>query len=93
MTEVGISHPAANLISQELQKAFLGNSERHVEFYTESLDTMTFSDEDALIDFRDALIHKYRNIKIDVIVAMGREAIQFLAQPVRFAGGTQNARH
>jgi signal transduction histidine kinase len=81
MTEVGISHPAANLISQELQKAFLGNSERHVEFYTESLDTMTFSDEEAQVDFREALIHKYRNIKIDAIVAIGPEAIQFLAQP------------
>jgi signal transduction histidine kinase len=79
--EVGISHPAANLISQELQKAFLGNSERHVEFYMESLDTMTFSDEEAQIDFREALIRQYRNVKIDAIVAMGPGAIRFLAQP------------
>jgi len=88
ITEVGISHAASQLISQELQKAFLGNSERHVELYTESLDMTSFSDARAQIEVRDGLIHKYRDLKIDAMIAMGPEPIRLLAQsPNKFFPG------
>ena len=81
ITEVGMSHPASVLVSSEIEMALRGISDYRVEFYTESLDTMTFSDEQEQIEIREALIHKYRNHPIDAIVAMGPEAIRFLAQP------------
>ncbi len=88
ITEVGNSNPATQLLTQELQTVFRGNPDFHLESYTESLDTSTHSDEQAQIEILNGLIYKYRNHKIDAIVAMGPEPIRLLAQsPNKFFPG------
>jgi signal transduction histidine kinase len=79
ITEVGISHAASILMSQELQRAFIEKPNRYVEIYTESLDVTTFSDARAQNELRNGLILKYRDLKMDAIIAMGPEAILFVS--------------
>ncbi len=81
VNELGLSHPAITMVSQQILSA-LGTDPRYqIEFYTESLDARSFPDEASRQEIREWIAHKYRNHPPDVIVAMGPEAIKFLSRP------------
>jgi len=87
VTEVGLSHPGAALVIQALQNAFENTSEYRVEFYMESLDTMSFPAEEDQLEIEQTLVRRYSKLNLDGIVAMGPSAIRFLARsPEKFAG-------
>jgi len=96
LTEVGLSHPAAILVPQEIVSALQADTRYETEFYSESLDSMAFPDEPSQQQIRDWLEPKYRNRHLDVIIAMGPGPIKFLSRapgflsdiPVVFCGST-----
>jgi len=68
------------------------------EFYVESIDSPLFSQEASQQDIEAGLIQKYKNRRIDLIIAMGPAPIRFLSQysetflpdvPIVFCGSTQ----
>jgi len=77
--ELGLGSPGVAAIDKEIIAA-LDNSPYEVEFYSESLDTHLFPDEVSQHQFRDWFIHKYRDRKPDVIVALGPSPIKFMAE-------------
>ena len=76
----------------------LEKSPYQIELYTESLESTLFPDEESQRKFRDWYIHKYQHRKPDVIIAVGRASIKFLADsheksfpgvPIIFCGSTE----
>jgi signal transduction histidine kinase len=53
--------------------------ERNVEFYSESLDLMSFQGKLAPPEVKDWLTKKYNGYELDAVVAVGPDAINFLA--------------
>jgi signal transduction histidine kinase len=86
VSEVGMSHPGPALIDETLRQAFGNPSHYQVEFFSESLDTMSFLSQPEQAEIQENLVHKYRNLTIDAIVAIGPSTIRFLVQsPAKFA--------
>jgi signal transduction histidine kinase/ABC-type uncharacterized transport system substrate-binding protein len=79
LNEVGLSHPLTatmtRLIVSELQKL----PDRNIEFYSESLDLMSFQGKLTPAEMKDWLAKKYSGYELDAIVAVGPDAINFLA--------------
>ena len=85
LTEVSSSHPLTAVIARQIATGLQGTPGNNAEVYLESLDLLSLSHAPLLADARNWLITKYGGLKIDVIVAIGPETIQFLAnqpQPV-----------
>lgn len=80
INQVGLSYPGSALITQQIGSALQADSRYEIELYSESLDSVSIPDEASQHEFRDWLSRKYRNHKMDVIVAMGPAAIRFIAQ-------------
>jgi PAS domain S-box-containing protein len=64
-------------VDQQLASAF-NQSQYHVEIYREYLETILFPGAESQTEIREALVRKYKNQKIDLIVAVGPSPIQFL---------------
>lgn len=79
LLEMGWSHPGVSVVTQELVSSLLVRTNFQVEFYSESLDSTVFSDESSQREMRDWLAYKYRNIKLDAIIAAGPGPVKFLA--------------
>jgi len=80
LNELGpIASPAINLIDGEI-RARLEGSPYQIELYTESLETTLFPDPGTQKEFLESYIHKYRERKPDVIIAVGPSPLHFLAQ-------------
>jgi len=79
LSEVGRSSPAVALIEQEVHAALDEKSPYDVEFYSEYLETTLFPDETSQNKLRNLYIRKYETRKLDLIVAVGPSAIQFMA--------------
>jgi signal transduction histidine kinase len=78
LSDVGMSHSLTAKITQQIVAGVQEAPHRHVEVYTESLDLESFpgpSREEA----RDWLVKKYGNHELDVVVAVGPGAINFLS--------------
>ena len=78
VSEMGLSAPGAVMAIQEIRSVLAERPEFQTEFYTESLETPFFTDEASQLELRAWYVHKYRNLKLDAIVAAGPAAIKFL---------------
>jgi PAS domain S-box-containing protein len=74
---MGPSSPTISLIDRQI-RALLEESPYQIEFYTEYMDTNLFPDEASQQDIRNWYIHKYRDRRPDVIVALAAPPIQFM---------------
>jgi signal transduction histidine kinase len=99
INEVGISNPGYLLITQPVMADLQAMPGYQIDFYSESLDSMTFpgkADQDLI---RDAIVRKYSSRKLDLIVAYGPSAIRFMVEvqnsflpdvPVIICGSTED---
>jgi signal transduction histidine kinase len=78
ITEVGLSHALTNLMMQQILTGVKETPDRHVEFYSESLDLISMPERPTPQDIREWLVKKYGGQKIDVVVAMGPNVVRFL---------------
>jgi hypothetical protein len=76
---LGPSSPTIALIDREIRTA-LEQSPYQLEFYTEYMDTNLFPDDASQRGFRRWYIHKYRDRKPDVIVAVATGPIRFMIE-------------
>ncbi len=95
--EYGVSHPAVALVLAEIRSALLEQPEYKVDIFDESLETALFPEKSSQEEIRAWYIHKYRDKKPDVMVALGPAPINFLADsratffpdvPIVFCGTT-----
>ena len=79
ITELGETHPAMATITRELTEGLSGNRNYQIEIYVESMDTETFSTEESQREFTEWITHKYRDLRPDVVVAVGPAPTVYLA--------------
>ncbi|HEX3470475.1 MAG TPA: ABC transporter substrate binding protein [Silvibacterium sp.] len=96
--ETGPSTLSFHLIDQQLRSTLDDQSPYLVEIYTESMETGLFPDEASQQQIREAYIRKYKDQKLDLIIAAGPSPIQFMVEsheshfknvPVVFCGATR----
>jgi signal transduction histidine kinase len=68
--ELGLWSPGVNIIDQQIFTT-LRNSPYQIEFYEENLDTNLFPDEGSQHEFQEWYFRKYRDRKLDLIIAVG----------------------
>ncbi len=78
--EYGLSSPAVALIVSEIRSSLYKQSEYKIDLFDESLDTSLFPEESEQRDIRAWYVHKYRDKKPDIMLALGPAPIQFLAE-------------
>lgn len=76
---MGLVAPGTNAIIQQLSASLQRNSSYQFEIYLENLETTLFPDAPAQQQLREWYGRKYRNHKVDAIVAVGPEPLRFLA--------------
>jgi len=95
--ELGLSSPTVGLVDQELHEALAGTP-YEIELYHEYFETILFPDPLAQQEFRDWYIHKYRNRRPDLIIALGPAPLKFLVDshekfftdiPIVFGGAAE----
>jgi signal transduction histidine kinase len=79
LSDVGMSHSLTAEVTQQIVAGVRETPERHIEFYSESLDLQAFPGTPSPEDARDWLAKKYGDHKLDVVVAVGPGAIEFLS--------------
>jgi signal transduction histidine kinase len=89
---------AFRLIDPQLRATLDEESPYLVELYTESMETSLFPDEASQQQIRETYIRKYKDRKLDLIIAAGPSPIQFMVEshetyfkdtPVVFCGATK----
>ena len=83
ISDVGMSHSLTAAVTQRIVAGVGETPDRHVEFYTESLDLQAFPGRPSRGDAQEWLAKKYGNHTLDVIVAVGPGAIEFLSSDAR----------
>ena len=78
LNELGLWSPGIAAINKEIFAA-LEKSPYQIEFYSEDLDTSLFPDEASQREFRDWYFRKYRDRKLDLIIAIGPSPIRFMS--------------
>jgi hypothetical protein len=78
LNEVGLSHSLTNVMIQEIVGGVERKTGRNVEFFSESLDLLAFPDRPSISDTRDWLAKKYEAHNLEVVVAIGPDAIKFV---------------
>jgi signal transduction histidine kinase/ABC-type uncharacterized transport system substrate-binding protein len=101
--EYGLSSPGVALILSEIHSSLYQQSDYKVDLFDESLETSLFPEESSQQEIRAWYIHKYRDKKPDIMVALGPSPIKFLAEsrakfftdvPIVFCGSTpEQAEH
>ncbi len=76
---VGQSHPGPMVVTNLVLSALHSDPRFQVEFYWENLDAIYHPDE--WQEQLDAVVQQYRHRKLDLIVLLGPNAIQILAEP------------
>ena len=79
LSDVGMSHSLTVEVTQQIVAGVRETPERHIEFYFESLDLQAFPGMPSPEDAQDWLAKKYGDHKLDVVVAVGPGAIEFLS--------------
>jgi signal transduction histidine kinase len=79
INQVGLSRRIYAAITEEIQSRLTGNQDYQIEFCSDSLDSMSFPDEISQRDIQTRLAHRYRNLKLDAVMAAGAEPIKFLS--------------
>jgi signal transduction histidine kinase len=80
LSEVGLSHSLTSEMTQQIVSGVLQAPNRNVEFYTESLDLSSFPNRPSREEARAWIDKKYGSYKLDVVVAVGPGAIDFLSK-------------
>jgi PAS domain S-box-containing protein len=92
-----VSSPGFAAIDQAVFAA-LEASPYRIEFYNENLETTLFPGTDSQRDFKEWYVHKYRDRKPDVIIAVGQASLKFMIEshetafpniPIIFCGSTE----
>jgi signal transduction histidine kinase len=92
-----LASPGVGLMDQTIVNR-LKNSPYHIELYSENLEATLFPDESSQKEIRDWYIHKYRDRKPDVIIAVGPTPLKFMVEshkqafpgvPIVFCGSTE----
>lgn len=100
INQVGHSHRAYVVLNEAIQSMVIGNPSYQIEFYSESLDSMSFMDDALQRGLQSWLLRKYSSLKFDAIVAEGPDPIKFLSRlsttflpdvPVVFCGSIEEA--
>ncbi len=95
--EFGTYVPGVALALSEIRSSLSEQSEYKVDLFDESLDTSLFPEKTSQEEIWASYVHKYRDKKPDIIVALGPTPIKFLAQsratffpdvPIVFCGST-----
>src|SRR5271154_3580102 len=76
---LGFSSPASLHVDREIRAA-LENSPYQIELYAESMQGILFSDPASQREVREGYIHKYRDRRPDVVIAIGPAPIMFMAE-------------
>jgi PAS domain S-box-containing protein len=71
-------HPAHQLTEQGMSRTFQENSQFEIKIYSEYLDVGRFQGADPVGAMTDLLRRKYANVKIDVIITVYPDALDFL---------------
>ena len=79
LSDVSFSHSLTAEFTQEIFAGVRETPDRHVEFYSESLDLQAFPDAPSREDTQEWLAKKYGNHRLDIVVAVGPGAIRFLS--------------
>ena len=79
LSDVGMSHTLTAEITQAIADGMQAEAGRHVEVFSESLDLQAFPGRPSREAARDWLAKKYGDHRLDVVVAVGPGAIDFLA--------------
>ncbi len=79
LSEVGLSHSMTSDMTQQIVSGVL-EANRNVEFYSESLDLSSFPIRPSREEARAWIDKKYGSYKLDVVVAVGPGAIDFLSK-------------
>ena len=79
LSDVGLSHTLTAEITQAIAAGMQETSDRHVEVFSESLDLQAFPGSPSREDAREWLAKKYGNHGLDVVVAVGPGALDFLS--------------
>ena len=92
-----LSSPGVALMDQAIV-ANLESAPYQIELYSEDLEATLFPDEASQREFREWYIHKYRDRRPDLIIAVGPDPLKFLADshevafpnvPIVFCGSTR----
>ena len=79
INEVGLSHSLTDFITQQIVEGVRETQNLHVEFHSENLDLISSPDRPTRAEIRDWLVKKYGAYKLDAVVAVGPDSINFLA--------------
>jgi signal transduction histidine kinase len=79
INEVGLSHPLTDFVSQQIVEGVRETQNLHVEFHSEDLDLIFSPDRPTRAEIRDWLVKKYGAYKLDAVVAVGPDSINFLS--------------
>jgi hypothetical protein len=80
LSEVGLSHSLTTLIMEQIVSGVEEMPNRHVELYSESLDLSSFPLKPSSDETRAWIDKKYGSYKLEVVVAVGPGAIDFLSR-------------
>jgi len=75
--ELGLSSPGVELVDEGIRKT-LQNSPYQIELYREYLETTLFPAPATQQEFRQWYIHKYRDLKPDLVISAGPSPLRFL---------------
>ena len=75
---VGPSHPGPAIVSDEIVSALHADPRFKIEFYWENMDVIYHPEGSQ--EQVDLIVSRYRHVKLDLIVLVGPNAIQLLAQ-------------
>src|SRR5271168_2995583 len=78
--EFGTYVPGVALALSEIRSSLSRQSEYKVDLFDESLDTSLFPEKTSQEEIWASYIHKYRDKKPDIMVALGPAPIKFLAE-------------
>jgi len=79
INEVGLSHSLTDFITQQIVEGVRETQNLHVEFHSENLDLISSPDRPSRAEIRDWLVKKYGAYKLDAVVAVGPDSINFLS--------------
>jgi signal transduction histidine kinase len=79
VNQVGLSHRIYAVVTEEILSRLTGNPGYQIEFYTESLDSMSLEEEASQQEIQAWLVQKFSKLRLDAIVAVGPDPIRFLS--------------
>jgi signal transduction histidine kinase len=80
INETGLSHSLTTMMTQQILDGVQDTPDLHVEFYSESLDVFSSPEQPSAAEIKDWLVKKYGDYNLDVVVAVGPDAIDFLSK-------------